>query len=385
MEPKALSQERLEDLADLYDNAPCGYIILLPDGRIGRANATLANWLEIPVQELVGGKFRERLTMPGRILFETHLVPALRMHGSVTEIALDLLTGTSAKLPVFVSANERRDDNDALEFTRVIIFKATDRRSFEQSLVRSREEASKGLAEEKATGALREQFIAVLGHDLRNPLASVEAGLRMVSKEPLSPKQARLIGLMQASSQRMHRLIDDVLDLARGQLGSGLTLSLDASMPLEHTLRQVIDELASTHPEVNIEVNIAIDRSIACDHGRMGQLVSNLLGNALTHGAADKPIRVDATAGSDWLTVSVSNAGDPIPPAAMAQLFRPFFRGTVRASANGLGLGLHIASMIAQAHGGTLTVSSTPAETRFTFRMPLQARPSDDFEAATSP
>lgn len=114
--------------------------------------------------------------------------------------------------------------------------------------MRSREEAVKGLADEKATGALREQFMAVLGHDLRNPLASVEAGLRVIGREPLSPKQARIVDLMQASAHRMSRLIDDVLDLARGQLGGGLTLSLDAITPLEPMLRQVIGSLLRPIP-----------------------------------------------------------------------------------------------------------------------------------------
>lgn len=370
-EQGAPPRDQTANLSDLYDNAPCGYVTLLPDGRIGQANATLAGWLGIPVEDLVGVKFRERLTISGRILFETHLLPALRMHGSVGEIAVDLLTGVSEKLPVFISANERRAEDDKLEFTRVIIFKAIDRRTFERTLVQSREEAFKGLVEEKATGALREQFIAVLGHDLRNPLAAIDAGLRMAGKEPLSAKQARLVELMRASANRMSKLIDDVLDLARGQLGNGLALSLDATMPLEPTLRQVIDELASAHPEVEILARIEIDRSIPCDHGRVAQLVSNLLGNALTHGAPGQPVRVEARSTSEDLTISVANAGDPIPPPAMEQLFQPFFRGNVRASANGLGLGLHIASMIAKAHGGTLTVASSAIETRFTFGMPL--------------
>ncbi len=109
------------------------------------------------------------------------------------------------------------------------------------------------------------------------------------------------------------------------------------------------------------------------DQARIGQLVSNLLGNALTHGTPGQPVRIEASVSADRLTISVANAGDPIPPAAMAQLFKPFFRGDVRANAkaNGLGLGLHIASMIAEAHGGALTVASSEVETRFTFRMPL--------------
>lgn len=369
-EAKFLKETYLGDLGDLYENAPCGYVVLQPDGKIAKVNATLCSWLGFPAHELVGSKFRDRLTMPGRVLYETHLIPLLRMQGFVTEIAIDLMTASAGKFPVFVSANERRDDQEKLELTRLTVFQAEQRRTFEQSLVRSRDDAFRGLADEKATGALREQFIAVLGHDLRNPLASIDAGLRMTSKEPLSPKQSRLIGLMQASALRMSGLIDNVLDFARGQLGGGLTLSRDASKPLEPMLRQIVAELRATHADVDIVEVIAIDVPVDCDHARIGQLLSNLLGNALTHGAAGKPVTVEASTNADGLQISVANGGDPIPAVAMEHLFRPFFRGDIRASANGLGLGLHIASEIAKAHGGTLTVSSSEAETEFTFRMP---------------
>jgi sigma-B regulation protein RsbU (phosphoserine phosphatase) len=293
------------------------------------------------------------------------------MLGFVTEIAMDLVTADAGRLPVFISANERRDERDELVYTRLIVFQAAERRSFERSLVESREQAFKGLADEKALGALREQFIAVLGHDLRNPLASVDAGLRMVSKEPVTAKQARLIGLMQASSLRMSGLIDNVLDFARGQLGEGLTLTRNPTTDLEPMLRQVIAELQEVHRDVRIEAIMSIPRPVDCDKSRIGQMLSNLIGNALTHGAIDRPVRVDAFADDEVLRISVANAGKPIPPAAMKQLFQPFFRGNVRDSANGLGLGLHISSMIAKAHGGTLTVASSDDETRFTFEMPL--------------
>ena len=102
----------------------------------------------------------------------------------------------------------------------------------------------------------------------------------------------------------------------------------------------------------------------------MGQL-SNLLANALTYGKGDAPIRVSARTFDGAFELSVSNAGDPIPPAAQKQLFQPYFRGAEQPGQGGLGLGLYIASEIAKVHGGTLTVSSSPAQTRFTFRMPL--------------
>jgi phosphoserine phosphatase RsbU/P len=100
-------------------------------------------------------------------------------------------------------------------------------------------------------------------------------------------------------------------------------------------------------------------------------MFSNLLGNAVTHGPPVEPIEVRTTTQNGIFELSVSNPGDPIPPAAMAQLFQPFYRGTVSHSLQGLGLGLYIASEIARAHDGMLDVNSTADETRFTFRMPI--------------
>jgi sigma-B regulation protein RsbU (phosphoserine phosphatase) len=122
-----------------------------------------------------------------------------------------------------------------------------------------------------------------------------------------------------------------------------------------------------------IETDFRIAHPVNCDRSRIGQLISNLIGNALTHGAPEKPVRVFASTGNGVFELWVANAGEPIPQAAMEHLFQPFFRGQVRASLQGLGLGLHIASEIAKAHDGTLSVKSTADETRFTFVMPLQA------------
>ena len=111
--------------------------------------------------------------------------------------------------------------------------------------------------------------------------------------------------------------------------------------------------------------------TVNCDRRRIGQLASNLLSNALTYGAVDKPIRIGATTTAGWFELFVANAGEPIPPAALENIFQPFSRGMLRPSRQGLGLGLYISHEIAEAHGGKVDVISTPAETRFTFRMPL--------------
>ena len=148
-------------------------------------------------------------------------------------------------------------------------------------------------------------------------------------------------------------------------------MSRSASRPLEPVLDQVVDELRTASPQRVIETRFAITEPVNCDRTRVGQLVSNLIGNALTHGATDQPVRVGATTEGGKFKLWVANAGEPIPPAAMEKLFEPFFRGDVRDSRQGLGLGLHIASQIAQAHGGRIDVTSTAEETRFIFTMPL--------------
>jgi phosphoserine phosphatase RsbU/P len=170
---------------------------------------------------------------------------------------------------------------------------------------------------------------------------------------------------------RMSGLIDDVLDFARGRMGGGLTMERDAAEPLEPTLRQVVAELGSSFPDRKVEAQFDLAEPVHCNRDRIAQLFSNLLGNALSYGAVEKPIRVGAMAAGGVFELSVANAGDPIPSAARERLFLPFSRGAVRPSQNGLGLGLYIASEIAKAHGGVLDVVSTEEETRFTFRMPL--------------
>jgi len=223
---------------------------------------------------------------------------------------------------------------------------------------------------ERQVSELREQFIAVLGHDLRNPLASIAAGARIMTRSKSEKETFEIAALMQATVNRMSRLIDNVLDFARGRLGGGLTLQRNPNEPIGQILNQIVAELRSSHLDRTIETKFDLTETANCDGQRIGQLFSNLLGNAITHGSLDKPIVVRAKTRQGTFELSVVNSGDPIPPAAMKQLFHPFYRGTVKQSLQGLGLGLYIASEIARAHGGTLDVNSSANQTRFTFRMP---------------
>jgi signal transduction histidine kinase len=226
------------------------------------------------------------------------------------------------------------------------------------------------LGGERRNAELREQFIAVLGHDLRNPLASIGAGVQLLQRTPLDAKAVQIARMMEASVARMAGLISNVLDFARGRLGGGFAIERSTD-PIEPALLQVVAELRASHPERDIEIAFAMCEPVECDGPRVAQLFSNLLANALTHGSPNAPVTARAATLGNAFELSVTNAGDPIPAAIRNRLFQPFERIAGRAPQQGLGLGLYIASEIARAHGGAIEVDSTQERTVFTFRMPL--------------
>jgi sigma-B regulation protein RsbU (phosphoserine phosphatase) len=380
-------EERNEDLADLYENAPCGYLSIRPNGRIAKVNKTLCRWLGKSADDIIGKRLRELLNVAGSIFYETHFAPLLRMQGFFDEVALDMVMADGTVMPVIANASERRDENGNVIFTRITIFRAVERRRYERELVNARDHLAQDIARQieerradKQDGILREQFIAVLGHDLRNPLAAIEAGRRLLTKEHDDAKTVRILRLMGESVGRMGGLIDNLMDFARGRLGGGIGVQITRGERIEPTLAAVVNELKVSYPDREIETRFDLQEPVPVDHARMAQMFSNLLANAITHGAQDQPIVVEASMDGEFFGLSVRNGGDPIPQAAMDRLFQPFYRGEVRPSAQGLGLGLYIASQIAEAHGGRIDVQSDERETAFTFRMQVVSLATSDFD-----
>jgi signal transduction histidine kinase len=228
------------------------------------------------------------------------------------------------------------------------------------------------LLDERRSSELRDQFIAVLGHDLRNPLGAIDAAASVLSRAALPGKSAEMALVIKRSAARMADLIHNVLDFARGRLGGGLTIARAPDPRLGGMLDQVVNELRTSMPARAIESDIELEHPVSCDSGRIGQLLSNLLGNALEHGDADAPIRVTARTQGEKFALSVANRGAPIPPHLHDKLFEPFYRAAFAPERPGLGLGLYISSEIARAHRGRLQVRSADGETVFTFEMPLQ-------------
>jgi signal transduction histidine kinase len=230
------------------------------------------------------------------------------------------------------------------------------------------------MLDERAANELREQFIAILGHDLRNPLHAVFAGADLLARTLVYPAHAEIASRIKTNARRMSFLIDDVLDFARGRLGGGIGLELTEVENINTGLATVIQELRDAQPDCEILSDIRVRGSVRCDLGRLQQLASNLVSNALTHGHRKTPIKITAHSDEHDLILEVWNAGEPIPSESISKIFEPFWRHSISSNRNGLGLGLHICSQIVRAHEGRISVISTREDgTQFTARLPLGA------------
>lgn len=229
------------------------------------------------------------------------------------------------------------------------------------------------LKQERETAELREQFIAVLGHDLRNPLFAISAGAEMLLRKlPDAANQQRARHIL-TSARRASKLVDDVLDFARGSLGRGIPVNIEPCPDLEDALRHVISEVQSVHPDRTIQSSIGDLHSVHCDRERVAQLLSNLVANAVAHGDPDGLIDISAQINEGQFVLSVNNQG-LIAEDALPHLFRPYSRPASATPQTGLGLGLYIARQIAQSHGGKLDVVSTGQQgTTFTFSLPIRS------------
>ncbi|RON12698.1 GAF domain-containing sensor histidine kinase [Pseudomonas frederiksbergensis] len=226
------------------------------------------------------------------------------------------------------------------------------------------------LIKERQTAELREQFIAVLGHDLRNPLFAISAGAEMLLRKLSDPANEQRARHILTSARRATKLVEDVLDFARGSLGRGIPVNIEPCPDLADALRHVISEIQSIYPKRIIQSSIGDLSNVHCDRERVAQLLSNLLANAVVHGDPDSPIEVSAQVEDGHFELSVKNQG-LIAEDALPHLFQPYSKPAGAIPQAGLGLGLYIASQIAQSHGGKLEVVSTEQQgTTFTFSLP---------------
>jgi signal transduction histidine kinase len=238
-----------------------------------------------------------------------------------------------------------------------------------------REEEHAELLDERATSELREQFIAILGHDLRNPLQSVFASSELLKRKLTDPVLQGLAARIGVSVRRMSALIDDVLDFARGRMGAGIGIRVGQVEHIDDSLESVVKEIQDANPGRQIIWRFDVNRPVLCDIGRVQQLASNLLANAIVHGSPESPVEISALVEGESFVLEIWNGGVPIPADSIGKIFEPFWRHSTADNRQGLGLGLYICSQIVGAHAGRLSVTSTlEAGTRFTVSLPLEPR-----------
>lgn len=241
-------------------------------------------------------------------------------------------------------------------------------------LYRQRQLLAVELNDRTETLRLNEMFSALLAHDLRSPLSAILASARLLQRRGADPAALEAAGRIVTSGNRMARLIEDMLDLARARLGGGIIVKREPT-DIKALVERVLREYQAAAPDRAMEARYEGSLQGNWDAERVAQVASNLIGNALKHGTPKEPIRVRLDGvRSGEVVLSVTNAGT-IPADILPHLFDPF-RGSPRHSgrSDGLGLGLYIVSQIVQAHNGSVEVKTgVGGETAFYVRLPRAA------------
>jgi signal transduction histidine kinase/ActR/RegA family two-component response regulator len=415
------------DYADLFDNAPCGYVSTDPSGRILQVNRTLATWLKVKASDLSGRRFQDLLNIAGKIYYDTHFAPLLRMQGYFNEVALDLVDGEGARLPVLVNALERRKDGGDVAFIRITVFNAVDRRQYEQALLEARRRADEASAallelnhtlEQRVKAAVAEQMAAEaalrqaqkmeaigqltggVAHDFNNLLTVILGGLESIQKQaPALPDEpgrriqraaamathgaeraATLTARLLAFSRKQPldpravdaaRLVTGLADLLERTLGEAVDLQTVVGAGLWKTF---VDAGELENALVNLAVNA---RDAMPEGGRLTIETSNAWLDEDYLAMVTEPVQA-----GQYVLVAVSDTGSGMDAETIARVFEPFF--TTKAVGKGTGLGLSQVYGFVRQTGGHIQVYSELGEGT-TVKLYLPRASEDALEGAETP
>ena len=241
----------------------------------------------------------------------------------------------------------------------------------EADVAKARAEAS--ARDLQSTVEFRDMFIGILGHDLRNPLAAILmfASL-LLRRDHLGEPDARTVSQIIRSTQRMARMISQLLDLTRARFGGGLPIKVGPT-DLRDVCRSIVEEFGSI-----IQLEVEGDLTGVWDGDRLAEALSNLGGNAIEHAMSGTPVIMRATSDGQEVVITVSNRGEPIAADLLPFIFEPFRRGRQRATSSpthNLRLGLYLAQQIGLSPGGTLDARSVDGTTTFAMRLPRSSPP----------
>ena len=376
-----------EDVLDLYENAPCGYLSTLADGLIVRVNNTLVDLTGYDRDELLAGRrWIDLLTVGGRIFYETHFAPLLRMQGQVREIAFDVLRKDGRVVPVLVNATMRSssDGADTPAVVRYTVFDATERRRYERELLLARNEAER-------EAKTRSELIAMLSHDLRTPLNAIVMATSLLESSEPPASQAPFLRVLKSSTANAVALVDNVLDLSR--LEAGRAVLREREFDVRELVREAmsgIKMLASKKPDIalNVTVDERLPQRLLGDTGKLVQVLTNLVTNAVkfTHQGFVSLIVSLRELEAEHATVdfAVSDTGIGIPAERLPHIFNEFTQGSdeIADKYGGSGLGLAITRKLLSLYGTELSVTSTVGQgTTFKFSLRLRRPQEGDARA----
>jgi sigma-B regulation protein RsbU (phosphoserine phosphatase) len=364
----------------LLDSAACALMQTSDDGMFLRVNRTFCRWLGLEPAALVGKRrLQDLLTMGGRIFHQTHWTPLLRMQGSISEVKLELQHADGTLIPMVLNA--LRVEQGGVMVHELAAIVARDRDRYERELVLSRRrleelvtEATRLRDDAKDRALFAEQMIGIVSHDLRNPLSSIMMASALLGSGDLSVREQRFVSQISRATERANRLIADLLDFTQARLVGGLSVTLE-TLDLHRSVSEGLDELRLANPGRTLLHAQFGEGQCMADAGRLEQLVGNLVSNAVVYGQPDAPITVTSRVEPTSFSISVHNAGVPIPTVTLATIFLPMTRGvTAGSKTRSVGLGLFIVREIAKGHGGDAFVtSSAEGGTTFSARFPRTA------------
>jgi phosphoserine phosphatase RsbU/P len=383
-------QVPIPDPQTLFDEAPCGLIVTTEDGTILRANQTFSNWIGFSEQALRSRRFQDLLTKGGRIFHQTHWAPLMKMQGSVAEVKLDLLHRDQRTITLFL--NGVRRERAGVAYYELALFALVDRDKYERELVKARRLAEDLLQQKSAAETalqqtqvelstayekaqqrafFAEQMVAIVSHDLKNPLTAIKMAADILSRHERTSKEASMLGHISQSVDRAERMIADLLDFALARVGRGIVIA-PASLNLHELVEQCVGELRIAFPAATLLHHSSGTGSAHVDADRVQQIIGNLVGNSVAYGDLNPPITITSRLEAHMAVISVHNHGPVIPAALISELFEPMTRGTAADSnVRSVGLGLFIVREIAKAHGGHVSVSSSADDgTTFTVCFP---------------
>ncbi|MDN3222107.1 PAS domain-containing sensor histidine kinase [Pseudomonas nunensis] len=384
-------QPPLPDAQTLFEQAPCGLVVTKEDGTILRSNQTFSLWIGFDAQALIGRRFQDLLTMGGRIFHQTHWAPLMQMQGSVAEVKLDLIH--QEKRTVTMLLNGVRREHAGGAYYELALFGTTDRDKYERELLNARKIAEDLVREKTAAetalqrakielndayekslrrATFAEQMVAIVSHDLKNPLTAIKMASEILARAERTPKESKMLGHISQSADRAERMIADLLDFALARVGRGIAISPDW-LDLHRFISHSIDELRVAFPQATLLHQSIGSGNAYLDADRAQQIIGNLVANSVAYGDLQQPITVTSEWVDDHAVIAVHNHGTVIPDALLAVLFEPMTRGTETDSdVRSVGLGLFIVREIARAHGGDVSVvSKTGIGTTFSVRFPV--------------